>query len=166
MAPPGMHDPDLSLRPAGPDDVRAIVDLVNRAYLVERFFVQGDRTDAAEVEDLMRRGRFLVAERAGALVACVHIETAGEIGRFGMLSVDPPGQGAGLGRLMVAAAERVCRDAGCREVEIEVVDLRTELFPFYRRLGYAEVGRAPFPEPQRAIRPCAFVVMRKRIDSA
>lgn len=159
-----MHD--LTIRCADPADVQAIVDLVNRAYLVERFFVEGDRTDPAEVEELMRRGRFLVAERGGALVACVHVEATGPVGRFGMLSVDPASQRAGLGRLMVAAAERACRDAGCREVEIEVVDLRAELFPFYRRLGYVEAGLAPFPEPQRVTRPCTFVVMRKRLGDA
>lgn len=157
---------DLTIRPAAPGDVPAIVDLVNRAYLVERFFVEGDRTDAAEVERLMQRGRFLVAERAGVLVGCVHVEPTAKVGRFGMLSVDPASQRAGLGRLMVSAAERACREAGCQEVEIEVVDLRAELFPFYRRLGYVEASLAPFREPQRATRPCAFVVMRKRLTGA
>jgi hypothetical protein len=46
-------------------------------------------------------------------------------------------------------------------VDISVVDLRTELPPFYRRLGYVETGTAPFPDPAKAKRPCHFILMSK-----
>ena len=54
---------------------------------------------------------------------------------------------------MIAAAEAHCRDAGCVALDINVVNLRTELPPFYRTLGYVETGSAPFTDP-RATRPC------------
>jgi len=50
-------------------------------------------------------------------------------------------------------------------VEILVVNLRKELFPYYAALGYAEAGAAAFPEAEKAhlLRPCHFVVMRKAL---
>ena len=83
------------------------------------------------------------------LAGCVYVVIHGETGYFGMLSIDPARQGQGLGRQLIAAAEAHCRNAGCRQMELEVVNLRTELPPFYRRFGYAETGTRPFPD-QRA----------------
>jgi hypothetical protein len=45
------------------------------------------------------------------------------------------------------------------------VDLRTELPPFYRRLGYEQTGTAPFSDPEKATRPCHFILMSKALDS-
>jgi hypothetical protein len=52
------------------------------------------------------------------------------------------------------------RTAGCRAVDIRVVNLRTELPPIYRRLGYLETGIQPFEDP-RASQPCHFILMSK-----
>jgi GNAT superfamily N-acetyltransferase len=153
--------PAVHVRDATAADAEAVAGLVNRAFLVERFFVDGDRTSPAEVSRLLETGTFLLAETDGLLVACVYVERRGERGYFGMLSVDPSRQGEGLGRLLVAAAEEQCRREGCREMEIHVVDLRRELPPLYRRLGYVEVGTEPFPDKERARRPARFIVMTK-----
>src|SRR6185503_1739489 len=112
------------LREAVPADAPAVAALVNRAFLVEAFFVEGGRTTAEEVAGLLESGTFLLAEEDGRLVACVYVENRGERGYFGMLSVEPSRQGEGLGRLLVRAAEERCRAAGCREMEILVIDLR------------------------------------------
>ena len=151
----------IRLRDATAADAEAIAALVNRAFLVEQFFVEGDRTSPDAVRGLLEKGAFLLAESDGALVACVFVERRGERGYFGMLSVDPARQGEGLGRRLVVAAEDRCRRQGCREMEILVVDVRTELPPLYRRLGYVEVGTEPFPDTERAKRPCHFIVMVK-----
>jgi GNAT superfamily N-acetyltransferase len=151
----------VQVRDATASDAEAIADLVNRAFLVERFFVDGDRTSVAEISRLLATGRFLLAASDVRLVACVYVELRGERGYFGMLSVDPSRQGEGLGRLLVAAAEDRCRREGCRMMEIHVVDLRQELPPIYRRLGYIEVGTEPFPDQERAKIPARFVVMTK-----
>jgi hypothetical protein len=62
---------------------------------------------------------------------------------------------------MIAAAEDHCRNAGCREMELEVVNLRTELPPFYRKFGYLETGTRPFPDVEKSKLPCHFIVMSK-----
>jgi GNAT superfamily N-acetyltransferase len=78
-----------------------------------------------------------------------------------MLAIDPALQKTGIGRTLMTAAEDWCRAAGCRQVEIEVVNLREELPAFYRRFGYVETGTRPFPAHFDATRPCHFVVWTK-----
>ena len=140
--------------------------LVNEAYLVEQFFVEGPRTDEAEIAACLARGSFLVAEEDGRIEGCVYVGRREGRGYFGLLSVRPGRQGEGLGRRLVAAAEERLRAAAFREIDILVVDLRRELFPFYEHLGYREVGREPFPPTPPTKRPCAFVVMRKPLADA
>jgi GNAT superfamily N-acetyltransferase len=154
------------IREATAADVAAITDVVNRAFLVEQFFVEGDRTSPGEVADRMRRGAFLVAELEAGLVASVFVQASEERGYFGMLAVDPVHQGTGLGRLLVHAAEEWCRARGCSAVDIHVVNVRTELPAFYRRLGYVDTGcERPFPDPDRAKLPCACAVMTKELGA-
>jgi GNAT superfamily N-acetyltransferase len=151
----------LRVRRATAADAPAITGLVNRAYVVERFFIDGDRTTLQEVSGMMARGLFLVGEIDGTPVAVVYVEVRGGRGYFGLLSVEPSRQGQGLGRLLVDEAEAYCRAAGCQAMDIHVVDLRSELPPFYRRLGYNEVGSQPFPDADKAKLPCRFIVMSK-----
>jgi N-acetylglutamate synthase-like GNAT family acetyltransferase len=151
-----------ALRRARTEEAAAVAGVINAAFVVERFFVDGDRTDAEEVRAYMRKGSFLVLEEAGALAGCVYVERRGERGYFGLLAVDPARTGQGLGRTLVAAAEEELRRAGCRAVDIQVVSLRAELPPFYRRLGYAETGTAPFEDP-RLKRECHFIRMAKEL---
>lgn len=91
----------------------------------------------------------------------MYIEIRGERGYFGMLSVDPDVQGTGLGRVLVEAAEAHCRAAGCRALDIDVVNLRTELPPFYAKFGFAPRGTSPFPAPGKLTQPVHLVLMSK-----
>jgi N-acetylglutamate synthase-like GNAT family acetyltransferase len=142
-------------------DVPAITTLINIAYEVEKFFKIGDRTDQAEVAATLEQSTFLIHEERGEILGCVHVVTEGERGYFGLLAVHPKKRGQKLGVRLVAAAEALCREAGCREMDLSVVHLRTELPPFYRALGYAERATAPFPHPERATQPCHMIVMSK-----
>ena len=153
----------VQVRTAVPADTMAIVRVVNDAFEVESFFKNAKRTDADGVRELMSKGTFLVAGGAGdALIGSVFMSIDGERGYFGMLSVDPASQGGGVGRALQAEVERRCRDAGCRVLEIHVVDLRTELPPYYERLGFNATGETlPFPSPDHATQPCHLVVMSK-----
>jgi GNAT superfamily N-acetyltransferase len=152
---------DSPFHQAEPNDAEAIAALVNAAFRVERFFIDGDRTNPAQVRALLQTGAFLLAEADGALAGCVYVELRGERGYFGLLAVDPARQRSGLGARLVAAAEDYCHAAGCRVMEMQTVNLRAELPGFYRRLGYQETGTAPFPAEARAKLPCHFVKMAK-----
>ena len=158
----GRNADAIALRPATAVDVDAVTAVVNAAYRVERFFVDGDRTDADEVRSLLATGSFLVADE-GRIVGSVYVEIRGARGYFALLAVAPERKGSGLGRRLVAAAEDYCRAAGCTDVDIEIVNLRAELPRFYHSLGYAETGTAPFPEDTPTKQPCHFVTMSKRL---
>ena len=151
---------------ASADDVSELVRVINAAYEVEKFFIAGDRTDEDAVRRMLRSGVFLTIRDdadAGRLIGCVYVEIRGERGYFGLLAVDPSAQGRGLGRTLVEAAEDHARNAGCSHMDIRTVDLRRELPPFYRHLGYVESGHIePVDEP-RALRPFNFVTMSKSI---
>jgi N-acetylglutamate synthase-like GNAT family acetyltransferase len=133
----------MHLRHAAADDADTLASLVNAAYRVEDCFKIGDRIDAACVRDEMARGTFLVLEDDHGLAGCVYVEVTGELGYFGLLSVDPVRQGQGHDSTLLRAAEEFCRGAGCRVMEILVVNLRTELFTYYRRHGHVERGIRP-----------------------
>jgi GNAT superfamily N-acetyltransferase len=143
-------------RPAADAEVPALARVINRAYTVEAFFVVPPRTTEDELRARLAEhgGAFLVVDddaRDGELAGAVYVEPRGARGYFGMLSVDPERQGRGLGRALVAAAEAWCRGAGCRFVDISVVNVRTELPAFYAALGYAPFDLAPFPDPQKLV---------------
>jgi ribosomal protein S18 acetylase RimI-like enzyme len=143
--------------------VVAIASVVNAAFTVETF-LDGTRTNDQSLKELMEKGSFLVAENsADRIIASVYVELHGERGYFGMLAVDPETQGIGLGRLMTEAAEQYCRNRGCREIEIKVLSLRTELPPFYQKLGYVETGIEEFhpSRPLKTDKRCHCILMSK-----
>jgi hypothetical protein len=61
----------------------------------------------------------------------------------------------------VTAAEKYCRELGRRFMDIWIVNLRTELTPFYQRRGYVETGTHPFPTDVQTKQPCHFITMAK-----
>lgn len=158
----------MTVRLATPADVAEIVRVTNLAFRVEDFFIDGDRTDAADVAGRMARadGCFLVIDAATppALLASAHVEVRGERGYFAMLAVDPAQQKTGLARRMFTAIEAHCRAAGCRILDISVVNLRTELPPFYAKLGFEITGTAPLTT-HTLKRDAHFVLMSKAIDA-
>jgi len=142
----------LTYRTASSDDVRAIVALVQSAYrgeasragwTTEADLLDGQRTDADEVAALIGApaSRILLCEQGGALLATAHLEQHGATCHFGMFAVRPDRQGSGLGQAMLVEAERIARDEwGCREMQMTVITLRTELIAWYERRGYHRTG--------------------------
>ncbi len=146
---------------AGISHVDAITDLINAAFSVERFFIDGPRTRLDGVHEMFASGKFLVAEDAGVMAGCVYVELRGERGYIGLLSVDPSRQRSGLGSILVTAAESYFLANGCRFADLRIVNLREELPPFYRGLGYVENGISPFPAEAATKLPCHFINMSK-----
>lgn len=149
------------LRIAEAADAEAITRLINAAFQVERYFLGADRIGLEEVRARLIRGKFILAEEGGVLTGCVYVEPGGQRAYLGLLSVEPSLQGAGRGQQLMDAAEHHCRAAGCRFLDLRVVNLRTELPPFYQKLGYVETGSMPFPEEVQTIIPCHLLIMSK-----
>lgn len=160
------------LRLATLQDAVDLARIVNDAFIVEAFFKIGDRTSAEEIAALMNAGgEFLVLDnvepgtgtgtRTGIMSGCVYLKCTGDRAYFGMLSIAPAWQQQGLGRRLIDAAEARARERGCRVMDIHIVNLREELPPYYRRVGYTETGVLPFSDPDLSSRPCFFIVMSK-----
>jgi GNAT superfamily N-acetyltransferase len=155
-------DRDLRIRWGVAGDEDAIARVVNAAFRrAESFFVERDRIDAEALRRMMEKGRFLVAEDGDELLGCVYLEFRGERAYFGLLAVDPERQRKGLGRRLIHEVEESAQEAGCRFMDIQIVNLRREMPPFYRGLGYVETGTAPFPAEVVTKEKCYFIVMSK-----
>jgi len=136
----------LQVRMATAADMAAMISLVNTAFEVESF-LEGTRTDAQRMSEMMQKGQFLVGAQDGNMVASVYVEVRGDRAYLGMLAVDPSRQGSGVGRLMGDAVEAYCREQGCKYLDLTVLSLRSELLPFYRKLGFVETGTEEFHPP-------------------
>ncbi|MFJ9928975.1 GNAT family N-acetyltransferase [Streptomyces misionensis] len=162
--------PGLTFRDATDADVDALVALIQSAYrgdesragwTTEADILEGQRTDPEGVVEVIESpdSRLLTVERDGRIVACCQLEHRGEHAYFGMFAVSPTQQGAGLGKAVIAEAERQARETwGVSEMHMTVISVREDLIAWYERRGYRRTGRmSPFPYgderfgiPQRA----------------
>ncbi len=153
-------------------------DVSRAGWTTEADLLDGQRTDPGEVAALITRAgsRVLLAEdpaagsgqdpstgsgrgpssgsgQGGALLACCHIERENaQRCYFGMFAVSPGEQGSGLGRAMLAEAERIARmEWGCTMMAMTVIDVRAELIAWYERRGYRRTGEYkafPYGDPR------------------
>lgn len=148
----------IDFRDAAEADIPALVLLVTSAYrgdasragwTTEADLLDGNRIDPEVLRaDILRAGsRILLAERSGDMLGCAHVCIEDGAGYFGMFSVRPDLQGAGLGKLLLAEAERVVReDWKLPAMRMTVIDVRDELIAYYERRGYRRTGiKKPFP---------------------
>jgi|SRR5579859_1343937 len=154
---------EILLREAAVPESAAIAQLINRAFLVERFFLDGDRTSPEEVQRLFAKGHFLVADGSSGLAGCAYVEKRGARAYLRLLSIEPSLQRSGLGLRLTAAAEDFARSMGCQAMDLRIVNVREELPAFYRRAGYIETGTEPFPPEANPRLPCHFIVMSKTL---
>jgi len=146
-------------------DAEAIMSVINSAFRrAESYIIDRDRIDLEKVESLMQTGTFLIADDGGALAGCVYVELRGERSYLGLLSVDPQRQKAGLGSTLMTAAENHCAAAGCRFMDLQIINLREDNHGFYLRRGYVETGIAPFVPGLNPKLPCHFVIMSKPLS--
>ncbi|MER6618060.1 GNAT family N-acetyltransferase [Streptomyces xantholiticus] len=158
-APPQEHgEITLTYRDAAKADVDVLVALIESAYrgdssrggwTTEADILEGQRTDPQRVLEVITTpgSRLMIVERDGAVIACCQLEHRGEAAYFGMFAVRPELQGAGLGRRIIAEAERSARETwGVTQMHMTVISVREELIAWYERRGYRRTGRtSPFP---------------------
>ena len=158
----------MTVREATSEDIPELVRIINAAFRVEDFFVNGDRTNRVDIAKRMSdpAARFLVVDApdSAGLAAGVQVDVHEQRGHFAMLAVDPVFQGRGFSRLLMNEVEEYCRVAGCEDLEIEVVNLREELPAFYVAMGFVSVDTAPFPDMSKLRREAHMVRMTKRLS--
>ncbi|MFG3015041.1 GNAT family N-acetyltransferase [Streptomyces cinerochromogenes] len=148
----------LTFRDATDADVDALVALVESAYrgdssragwTTEADILDGQRTDPQGVLEVIKgpESRLLTVEQDGRIVACCQLEHRGDHAYFGMFAVSPAHQGSGLGKIVMAEAERQVRETwGATEMRMTVISVREDLIAWYERRGYRRTGKTqPFP---------------------
>lgn len=159
----------LTYRAATAADVPNLVALIESAYrgessragwTTEADILQGQRTDAEAIADIIADpdSTLLIAEstddagrvRAAGdeqMVACCHLKRYDDHGYFGMFAVRPTQQGGGVGKQVLAEAERIAAHGwGVPELHMTVISVREELIAWYERRGYRRTGQlTPFP---------------------
>lgn len=133
-------------------DAERIAALVNSAYrgehsrlgwTTEADLLDGRRTDASEIRRLIarRNSTILLCLDGKKLVGSVHIEKMGDHASLGMFVVEPTRQGRGIGKRLLACAERVAHwKWRVDKIVMDVITLRQELIAFYARRGYRRTG--------------------------
>lgn len=140
------------IRLAAAADAEAVARLVNQAYRPvaglagwthEADWVSGSRIAAAQVAALLLKPAsvLLLGLLDQHIVACVYVEQQGPLSYIGMLAVNPQCQTRGVGKQMLAAAERYAsQEFAAERVQMLVLSARTELVAFYLRRGYQCIG--------------------------
>ena len=145
----------VTLRRAGPADLEAVETLLRDVKLP---------TDG--VGDWVER--FWVGEHAGTVVGVAGMERYGQAGLLRSVAVARDWQGSGIGRALVDRVLEESRAAGVQDVFL----LTTTAEHYFRRLGFACVGRECVPDAMRASAeftgagPASAVVMRKALLQA
>lgn len=152
-------------RKATPADAVPLRALVQSAYRGESsragwtheadIITSGDRIDDAGLLAKIRApgGQVLLAldPATSALLACCELvrhPAPSETAYFGLFAVSPALQNGGIGRRVLAEAERLARDEmGATTMEMTTLWMRTELVAWYERRGYkvVEGETRPFP---------------------
>ena len=135
-----------------------LIELVTSAYrgdasragwTTEADLLDGNRIDSEVLHEYIERplSRVVLAERDDMLLGCAHVSIEDGAGYFGMFSIRPDLQGGGIGKLLLAEAERVVGgDWKLPAMRMTVIDVRDELIAYYERRGYRRTGiKKPFP---------------------
>jgi ribosomal protein S18 acetylase RimI-like enzyme len=125
----------LRIRPFVEADTERVVDLWSRCELLRPW--NDPRKDIVR-KLAVQRELFMVGELDGALVAAMMVGYEGHRGWVNYLAVEPEIQGRGLGRQMMAEAERRLAALGCPKVQLQVRQGNDAALAFYRALGYTE----------------------------
>jgi ribosomal protein S18 acetylase RimI-like enzyme len=124
----------MEIRPFQIADEAAVVSLWQRCGLTRPW------NDPAK--DIRRKLRvrpdlFLVGVLGGEVVATVMVGYDGHRGWINYLGVAPERRRRGLGRAMMAEAERLLREAGCPKINLQVRTTNQGVIEFYKSIGYA-----------------------------
>jgi ribosomal protein S18 acetylase RimI-like enzyme len=124
----------MEIRPFKPEDEGAVISLWERCSLTRPW---NDPRKDIRRKLQVRPDLFLVGILEGRVVATVMAGYDGHRGWINYLGVDPEHRREGLGRLLMAEAERRLRDAGCPKINLQVRCGNQEVIAFYRSLGFA-----------------------------
>lgn len=145
----GMTGDGLLLRPAGPGDLPALLEMLRRFYAEDRIPLDEPRVRRG-LEQLMADpalGAVLFAEADGACLGylvlgwCFSIEQGGRHVLLDELYLQPHARGRGLGRVLLAAACDWARERGAEVVRLEVSRHNPRAKTLYLGHGFRDADR-------------------------
>jgi aminoglycoside 6'-N-acetyltransferase I len=136
-----MSDFEVSVRPARPDDVPALVQLFEQLG-----YTTDEPTLRAQLERFRSGGAHAVVAElashalAGIATVAIHprLYTRAPSAQLTALVTDRNARRHGVGRALTRAAAQIAREAGCEKLYVRTNRRRQESPPFYRSLGFGE----------------------------
>jgi ribosomal protein S18 acetylase RimI-like enzyme len=123
----------MEIRPFELTDEDAVIALWDRCGLLRSW---NDPREDIRRKLSVRADLFLVGLVESRVAATVMAGYEGHRGWINYLGVDPVHRRQGLGRAIMAEAERLLRAAGCPKINLQVRATNTDVIAFYERLGY------------------------------
>jgi N-acetylglutamate synthase-like GNAT family acetyltransferase len=155
----------LRIRLAGAGEASAIAEFTNTTFRGKNHFLPAGFTSARDVEQLIKRGKFLLAENETQIIGCAYLDPRLEASRLELLAVSPPQQQAGIGSQLLETAERLSSSMQCLFMHLRVMNLNWEMIRFCRHRGYVEFGLESLNGGQPASLYCHFVRMCKQLKA-
>jgi len=160
-------------------DIETLHKLVNAAYRGDSsrkgWTTEADLLDGTRISENTLREIFnsnaviLKYEENNRLLGCVELRVENDKMYVGMLTVLPSEQSKGIGKKLLAAAERAAKEKNCQTLYMTVISERAELIAWYCRRGYRDSGkRKPFLIPDESfgkpLKELEFCVLEKRVE--
>jgi ribosomal protein S18 acetylase RimI-like enzyme len=124
----------MDIRPFQIADEAAVIALWQRCGLTRPW---NDPAKDIRRKLCVRPDLFLVGVLDGKVVATVMVGYDGHRGWINYLGVAPEQRRQGLGRAIMAEAERLLREAGCPKINLQVRTTNQGVLEFYKSIGYA-----------------------------
>lgn len=145
-----------TIRDAVPADVPELVEIIRTAFrdVALRFDLTPENcprhpSNCREswIEGALGKGvHYFILDAEGGSCGCVALEQASsETCYLERLAVLPAHQRRGYGRALVVHALAEARALGVKGVEIGLIAAQTELWNWYRKLGFVDQKAASFP---------------------
>lgn len=137
-------------------DIPSAAALLAKLFALESQFapdIEKQKLGLKMIMDNPGAGRVYVAESGGALIGIINLQfsVSTYLGAVTVhiddLFVDAAGRGRGVGKALLDAAERTAREIGAARITVNIDNVNTPAFDFYRRLGFADMNMSRWQKP-------------------
>jgi N-acetylglutamate synthase-like GNAT family acetyltransferase len=166
----------IRLEVATAEHLDTLFNLINKVYEIEngdsgvafkkignlRFNEPTELLEYIETGNIMMAIDTITSQIIGCIYAPIFIDKETQIKRlfFGPLASIQ----RGIGTLLVNYAERKAREHRCQSIDINVVNVRTDVLPWYLRQGFVIIKENPFPNwEESCTRDVILYSMRKEL---
>lgn len=145
----------MSVSKASISDLSELLSLVNTTYrgesskkgwTDESAFVGGDiRVDKQALLGDLTDPNFYILKYTDAndqIIGCVNLHKKHDKLHLGMFAVRPELQSAGVGKMLLQAADEYAKTLNCKVINLTVIQGRDELIAYYQRRNYVLTGNS------------------------